>query len=365
MKQKLKKLVKNPGIFFRDFLVKKYPIINCEQKYCENEEHAVYMTEQKIWEIGSKINIKNSFEVDIVYTWVNDKDPIWLKKRQKYINHELACEGSNNKARFEDHNELYYSILSVKKYLPWVRNIYIVTDDQIPVWLGNDKQIHIVNHKEIIDEKYLPTFNSHVIEANIHKINGLSEHFIYFNDDVMVARPLEKGHFFRKNGLTSIFVSLKSLKIMQEKGIVTATLQASKNSNQILNKKFGHIIDSPLVHTYVPLKKSSFIKYWNENKELIEPFLNNKYRGKNDLNMATFLIPWSMYLNGESVVTSEICYYFNIRSPHAIRQYEKLLHAKMYKTAPHSFCVNDFKTENSNVENFEEKLTKFLKKYYL
>ena len=71
-------------------------------------------------------------------------------------------------------------------------------------------KIKLINHSQIIDAKYLPTFNSHVIEANLYKIPDLSEHFIYFNDDVFVARPLMPNHFFENNGLASLFVANKS-----------------------------------------------------------------------------------------------------------------------------------------------------------
>ncbi|MDY6462451.1 stealth family protein [Acinetobacter faecalis] len=365
MNKKFQKLIKNPGIFFRDYFMKKYPIINTEQKFTEDDELAVNIVKKRMHEIENKIPDFLNFDVDIVYTWVNDQDPNWIKKRKSYSLNEQCLNDSTDIARFENHNELYYSILSVKKFLPWVRNIYIVTDNQKPDWLEDGSNIFIVDHKDIIDKQYLPTFNSHVIEAHLHKINGLSEHFIYFNDDVLVAKPLSKEHFFRKNGVASIFSSKKSLKAMYERGVITATLLASRNSNEILKKQFGIKLDLPLVHTYVPLKKSIFKKYWENNFDVIQGFLPNKYRAKNDVNMATFLVPWSMYLEGKSIITSEICYYFNIRSPHALQQYKKLLRMKNMQQWPHSICVNDFKVNEDSSQNFSQNLEKFLNDYYL
>lgn len=301
--------------------------------------------------------------MDVVYTWVNDKDPIWLEKKNKYNEIQNNIECSGDKARFENHNELYYSIYSVRKFMPWIRNIFIVTDDQIPSWFQENYRIFIVDHKEIIDQKYLPTFNSHVIEAHLHKIENLSENFIYFNDDVMVAKQLSKSHFFRNNGIVSVFTANKSLDEMNAKGVKTPTQYASKNSNEIIFEKFGQIIDTPLVHTYVPLKKSVFDECYQENIVKIEKFLNNKFRGQEDINLATFLVPWSMYLSGKSVITSEICYYFNIRSPHALMQYKKL-NSKKVKSAPHSICVNDFKVSDFNLDDYKVNLTKFLNRYY-
>lgn len=362
--RKLKKLIKRPEIFFRDYLVKKHPVLNSELKISEFDENSVSVVEKYLNDVEKKLPLP-SFDVDIVYTWVNDKDPIWLEKKKQYAQEELACAGSADQARFENHNELYYSILSVRKFLPWVRNIYIVTDNQKPDWLIENDNIYIVDHSDIIESQYLPTFNSHVIEAHLHKINGLSEHFIYFNDDVFVAKPLEKEHFFRKNGICSIFTSHKSLSEMEARGIHTATLMASNNSNQLLRKYYDITIDVPLVHTYVPLKKSIFYDCWEKNSENIKLFLSNKYRFNNDLNMATFLVPWMMYINGHSIISNDICYYFNIRSNHALNQYEKLLTVKKMGIEPHSFCANDFKNENSNMKCFSKFLEEFLNKYYL
>ncbi len=148
-----------------------------------------------------------------------------------------------------------------------------------------------MDHREIIEQEYLPTFNSHVIEANLHKIPNLSEHFIYFNDDVFVAKPLQKSHFFKPNGLASIFLSIKNLDKMYAKGTSTPTLLASMNSRRLLRKLYGQELNvqTPLIHSYIPLKKSVFEKIWSVFKEEIESFLSNRFRGKNDLNLATFL----------------------------------------------------------------------------
>lgn len=367
MNRKLKKFIKSPGIFFRDYLNKRYPVVNCEQGYIESEEPSIFIAEQKVDSIEANICCPILNEVDAVFTWVNDKDPQWLSKKNFYLKNidELGCQFSADPARFEDHNELYYSVMAVKKNLPWIRKIFIITDNQKPQWLCDDPEITLVDHTEIIDKQYLPTFNSHVIEANLHRINGLSENFIYFNDDVCVAKPVEKSHFFRKNGLASLFLSIKSLNQMAKSGMTTATLRASQNSKTLITTRTGFEIDTPLVHTYVPLKKSTFENAWNTFEEEIENFLSNRFRGKNDLNMATFLVPWLMYIEGKSIVTTEICYYFNIRSNHAEQQYKKLLAKQHDAYRPHSFCLNDVSLNTViSSEQASNKLENFLKNYF-
>lgn len=364
--RKIKKLVTKPHIFLRDALNNKYPVLNNEQGISELDENAVISHQDKLEKLENSL-MNTSIPIDVVFTWVNDKDEKWQEKKQHYSKLENNCAlYAKDEARFEEHNELFYSVKSVQKFLPWVRYIFIVTDNQIPHWLNNeDPQIKIVDHREIIEQNYLPTFNSHVIEANLHKIQNLSEHFIYFNDDVFVAKPLQKSHFFKPNGLASIFLSIKNLDKMYAKGTSTPTLLASMNSRRLLRKLYGQELNvqTPLIHSYIPLKKSVFEKIWSVFKEEIESFLSNRFRGKNDLNLATFFVPYAMYLEGKSVLTPEICYYFNIRSANAKAQYKKLLKKKHMANQPHSFCANDFNGKQ-HISNYSEQLAKVLEVYY-
>ncbi|WP_373746669.1 Stealth CR1 domain-containing protein [Neisseria dentiae] len=351
-------------MFFRDYFNKKYPIVNNEQNVYEDEEYTLIKNSLRFSALEAGLNAGS--EIDVVFTWVNSQDPVWRKKYASSAkNTTQTALYADDEARFSDHNELYYSVYSVQKFMPWVRNIYIVTDAQTPAWFDSEKagNIRIVDHSEIIEAQYLPTFNSHVIEAHLHNIPGLSENFIYFNDDVFVARPLKAGHFFRTNGIASIFIADKKLTAMQKKGVMTPTLNASFNSINLLKRRHDSFIDMPLVHTYVPLKKSIYHLAWDQFEQEIRAFLPNRLRTDRDLNMATFLVPWLAYLEGKSVFTREICYYFNIRSPHALTQYSKLLRNKHTERQPHSFCANDFNSIK-NIPDYQDKLISMLKTYY-
>ncbi|MFU2097982.1 stealth family protein [Mannheimia haemolytica] len=362
--KRLKKLIRNPNIFFRDYLNKKYPYKNIEQPFFEYEENLIIDHESLLNKIEMKNNSQDSFPIDVVFTWVNNKDPVWQKKLENYLSRDSASYSplAIDNARFENRDELFFSVHSVLKYIPWINHIYLVTDNQIPDWLYPNEKITIIDHKDIIDGKYLPTFNSHVIEAHLHKIPGLSENFIYFNDDVFVARKLEREHFFHHNQIASIFLTDKSLISMKEKGRITPTLLASENSLSLLKKRYPSNIDTPLVHTYFPLKKSIYKLCWQFFENEIEDFLSNKFRGNNDLNLATFLVPWLMYLEGESIPKVEICYYFNIRSNQAKIFYQKLLYKKEIGYPPHSFCANDLCNKNDDISSLE--LDNFLNEYF-
>lgn len=364
--KKAKKLIKTPELFFRDYLNKKYPSFNNEQKIAQNDEATVIRYELQQCLLESRL-ASHDMPVDVVFTWVDNTDKAWQAQYQQASNQATHQVGlyANDHARFENHNELYYAIHSILKNLPWVNRIFIITDNQQPKWLDiiDNQKITIIDHAQIIDKKYLPTFNSHVIEAHLHKIPNLSENFIYFNDDVFVARPLPKTHFFAPNGNASIFLTEKSLSAMKQKGIMTPTLFACSNCQPLLKNISQTDVDVPLVHTYIPLKKSYFEKAWTLYGDTITAFLPNQFRGNNDLNLATFLVPYLMYFDGKSATKAEICYYFNIRSPHALTQYRQLLQKKSQNEAPHSFCTNDFNSQDA-IPNFKEHLENFLKSYF-
>ncbi|GBG32295.1 N-acetylglucosamine-1-phosphotransferase subunits alpha/beta [Hondaea fermentalgiana] len=110
---------------------------------------------------------------------------------------EPSIEEASSANRFRDNEELRFSLRSLEKYAPWVRHIYIVTDNQIPSWLDlNHPRMTLVSHADIFANKsHLPTFSSPSIEANLHRIPGLGENFIYFNDDVMLGAPVWPSDF--------------------------------------------------------------------------------------------------------------------------------------------------------------------------
>nr|XP_012326728.1 N-acetylglucosamine-1-phosphotransferase subunits alpha/beta-like [Aotus nancymaae] len=101
-------------------------------------------------------------------------------------------------SRFEDNEELRYSLRSIERHAPWVRNIFIVTNGQIPSWLNLDNpRVTIVTHQDVFRNlSHLPTFSSPAIESHIHRIEGLSQKFIYLNDDVMFGKDVWPDDFY-------------------------------------------------------------------------------------------------------------------------------------------------------------------------
>ena len=144
---------------------------------------------------------KCDFDIDLVYLWVDGSDPVWLAKKNAVCGAVISDAATNGVGRYVDNDELKYSLRSIECYAPWVRKIFIVTDSQIPKWLDtSNPRIKIVDHKEIIPGQYLPCFNSSVIEHFICKIPGLSEHFLYANDDMFINRCVSPEDFFASDG---------------------------------------------------------------------------------------------------------------------------------------------------------------------
>lgn len=135
-------------------------------------------------------------DIDFVILWVDGSDPEWLAEKRQYL--PSAERDSDSINRYRDWGLLPYWFRAIEKFAPWVRTVHFVTWGHVPAFLNrNAPKLHIVRHDEFIPAEYLPTFSSHTIEMNIHRIPGLAEHFVYFNDDMFLLRPMEQEDFFR------------------------------------------------------------------------------------------------------------------------------------------------------------------------
>ena len=130
--------------------------------------------------------------MDAVILYVNCEDPEWQSSFRKTVG------GTIKPNRFRDWGTLPFLLRGIDKYLPFIEKVHLVvsSESQVPGWLDREK-VHVVLHKDIIPESYLPTFNSCVIETHIPYIEGLSEEFIYFNDDMFPVNPCEPELFFK------------------------------------------------------------------------------------------------------------------------------------------------------------------------
>ena len=142
-------------------------------------------------------------DIDFVVTWVDMDDPVWKADFAKYSGKIDNSKNQFSEARFRDYGLLKYWFRGVEKFAPWVRKVHFVTCGQKPEWLDEtNPKLHLVDHRDYIPEKFLPVFNSSLIELYLHRIPDLADHFVYFNDDFYLTSPAPPERFFQ-GGLPS------------------------------------------------------------------------------------------------------------------------------------------------------------------
>lgn len=256
-----------------------------------------------------------TFPIDLVYTWVDGDDPAWRARRAPFIE-DRSDQSSDavRDARFRNRNELYYSISSVKRYMPWVNRIYVVTDRQVPARVMADfTDVIIVDHSEIFpDPSVLPVFNSHAIEATLHRIPGLSEHYIYFNDDILVARPLTPDQFFLSNGVAKFFPH--GVEINYGGHDDKPHLQAGANNRALLLRDFGVEIVRGMMHTPHPQRRSVAEDLERSYPEEFARTRASRFRSPTDISVASSLVPYYGYLTGRHIPGSIGYRYASLRA---------------------------------------------------
>lgn len=247
-------------------------------------------------------------KIDFVIPWVDGNDIEWQREKAKY---EKSVTGDNRKIRYRDLDNLKYFFRGVENFAPWVNKIHFITWGHLPVWLNkNHQKLNIVYHHDYIPEKYLPTFSSRPIELNLHRIKGLSEHFVYFNDDMFIIKPTRKEDFF-KNDLpcdTAVLMPLISKfrkSTMANVANVMEIINTSYDKKSVLKKDFFKWFNicyrKFLISTFLMLPykhftgflnlhlpnsylKSTFEELWDREYEVLDSTCSNKFRTGNDIN---------------------------------------------------------------------------------
>lgn len=298
-------------------------------------------------------------QCDLVYLWVDGNCPEMLAKRNFWLKkyNRPVDEQAVNNCRFIDNEELKYSLRSVEMYAPWVNNIYIVTDKQVPKWLNTSHpKIHIIDHTEIMPQEALPTFNACAIETCLHKIKGLSEHFIFSNDDMFFARPTDFHFFFNENDLPILRLG-KELPPPRN-NMYYSMLTYSYN---LINKDFDTNFKEDPDHNITPYLKSVIKECIEKYNTEFEYTTNCRFRESNNVQRTIY----SAYgfVIGKTVIkplnkhrsflekfillitrrATKDSIYFSIGSKNIIK--------KINKYKPYLICINDTESSNDNNRN--------------
>ncbi len=252
-------------------------------------------------------------EIDIVVAWVDGSDPAWLKEKNKFLGvRETNVKIDVRDCRYRDWEVFRYWFRGIEKFAPWCRKIHFVTWGHVPAWLNTkNKKINIVKHQDFIPDKYLPTFSSHPIELNFHRINGLSEKFIYFNDDMFLIRPTSPNLFFKKGKpcdsaiLTAHCYSEKVFKIFTPfvdigvinkyfniKDVIKSNLSGWFNYRYDLQTLLSNLVlyNCPRFpgmrqqHLPTSFLKESFLELWDKEYERLDRTCSHKFRDVLDVN---------------------------------------------------------------------------------
>lgn len=261
--------------------------------------------------------MKEDFDVDIVIPWVDGSDKKWQEKKNKYLPSEKKIDIDAAANRYRDWDNLQYVFRSIEKFAPWVRKVFFVTCGQAPKWLNkNCEKLVCVDHKDYIPKEYLPTFSANPIELNMHRIEGLSEHFIYLNDDFFFTNDVKKEDFF-KNGLPRIVAVERPFCVSHD--FVFSNIQAndlrlidsvfnkretkkkfskkfyklSRPKDFIYNKLFDYIgkdgwMGFLIEHVAAPFLKSSIEDCWKVFEEKLHETSTHKFRSIYDVNQYLF-----------------------------------------------------------------------------
>ena len=306
------------------------------------------------------------FPVDVVYTWVDGSDPEHVRKRAAFLPQQKAVHDNGlDAARFRDNEELRYSLRALEQYAPWVRRIILVTDAQTPEWLTTESEkLRVVDHREFIPAAYLPTFNSHVIEAFLHRIPDLAEHYIYLNDDVFLARHCRKSEFFTPNGLPMAFVDWRARRLFGYKFTKTPHAQSYFNTLRILEQR-GVATDPAFItaHGPYPQTRTNACAAFAFYQDIIEGFAHNRFRTTAEVAFYSHALPLWIYGQKRLVPCDERYYYVQTRRRDRLAYYKAILHAKAEHAAPLFFCINDV-GNNSPDTRWQDDLHTLLTTYY-
>ena len=249
--------------------------------------------------------------IDFVLPWVDGSDPAWLAEKKQYM---PAATEDDRDIRYRDWGLLRYWFRAVEKNAPWVHKVFFITWGHIPEWLNTGyEKLAIINHKDYIPDEYLPTFSSHGIELNLHRIKELGEHFVYFNDDVYLLNEVKAEDFF-VNGLpcdclvesaiTPRIGEFSSI-LCETVGVINKHFKKSDILHQgfkkywnphykkllirsISMRPYTHIMGFYNHHISQAHLKSTFEEVWDLEFEELNRTCLNRFRGQNDVSQYLF-----------------------------------------------------------------------------
>jgi len=330
----------------------------------ENFSALTKLSEQHDFQARSRTEI-SKFPIDVVLTWVDGADPQWLSKKDRYLGNSNVLppySTAHLEERFKSRNELKYALRSIHMFAPFVRTIFIVTDNQVPNWLQIDnKNIKLIDHKDIFfDESALPTFNSHSIETQLHHIDGLSEHFIYMNDDMFFGKFSSKEEYFDSNGIAKVFPEPQHIVPELVSVDDEEYVYAGMNAVNLLEKDFNSYPSRLMMHSPYSVRRSVMYEIESRYNDIYQTTARNKYRSRSDISPISFFYCHYAHLIGKAVLASIEHEYLALWTPSLALKLNKLLNTRQAS----NFCLNDAGVRGKYAAKIDRIVASFLEEYF-
>lgn len=315
-------------------------------------------------------------KIDFVVTWVDGSDPAWRNKKAQFDGSvDTSKYSMNSDKAYREWGTFKYWFRGVEKFAPWVNKVYLVTDNQKPEWLDvNSDKLVVIDHKQIINNDYLPVFSANPIESNLHNIPDLSEYFVFFNDDMYLTAPVKPTDFFSEEGLPKYVTALAPITTerngtghfqMNDMGIITTYFSRPEilKNGKFLSPKQGikQIIKTMLYgttkficgfwesHLPYPLLKSTYELLWNKESGVLEKTSSSRFRSPSDTNVWLFKY-WQIASGQYSVGDSKLGGILYLQD--ASEKLWATITSQKYRV----LCIND----GYNIENEEKVMTDFI-----
>jgi hypothetical protein len=305
------------------------------------------------------------FPIDVVYTWVDGSDSEW-QARKAAVHSGIGLgelnEFASNESRFLSRDELRYSLRSLDMYAGWVRHVYLVTDRQVPSWLDtSNPRLTVVDHRDLFgDRGRLPTFNSHAIESQLHHIPGLSEHYLYLNDDVFFGRPVGPEKFFAGNGLAHFFTSTAKIGLGPTGAFDRPVMSGAKNNRDRLFKDFDRALTNKFKHVPHTQRRDVLLELEERFAEDFAETARHQFRDPADLSIAASLHHYYAFLTGRAVEGRIRYFYADIAAPETAGRLRRMLRTRDYD----AFCLNDHDSSGLDPLIQQRMLHDFLDAYF-
>jgi len=318
-----------------------------------------WATIQHMWEpLASDVG----FDIDMVFSWVDGSSDEFQRERAKRMQTYVVGEGDDSEARFRQIDELRYALRSVHMHAPWVRRIFIATDSPAPAWLADHPKVTIVPAEAMFaDPSVLPTHNSHAVECQLHRIEGLSEHFLYSNDDMFFGRPLKPDVFFSPGGITKFVEASTRIGLGETTPERSGHDNAARTNRQVLHRRFGAITTRHLEHCAAPLTRAVMAEMEREFPEEFQRTAASRFRSSTDISVTNSLYHYYALMTGRAVQqTGAKVQYIETTLRESLPAMRRLLR----KRNQDMFCLNDGSFPELSVEERTAAVREFLESYF-